>query len=595
MSQPYNQRQQKQSQPKKMGGCFWCFHSADWKREEILDHSFSLINVNDYTDRSTLMHIKYLWIFFVVFRTILVYLFDLYLLYQQGGEKFFPKNFKGGKAIQVNKDCEEKLKFGGKFANLSIVCKWMENDVVEFLTNNMFWLLLFSIVIASILSYMEFKKAQRVIKSQDISFAFTNLVAYRYYCIKSYAYYCFFQLIQNHTKRSDEIAFFIFFTFKGWKRFVFADTLRRVLNLTLFINNMIALKDNSWAWKDNEKEWFKVMTSGFILFSWLMTGIKLLIAFILYIPLLSIIQGNLKEYCCHKIDKRIGEIINSKTQQKIKKIQKIEKAKIEAAKKLGVKPNQLHLDESALKKGYDIELLPDPTLPQIDVDLNDVGAVTNNGNYYNQYNNNNQYGNNPYNNQYGGQYGVNNFGEPPRTQYQGSVVAYSDYSDSLNRPNYEGSNDSGSRTGSLPYNARNGYNQTQTQQPQPQYMNSPHNNVLANGAKQSPYTNNYRGPNKGTQQWNVGSNISPPSRNQGWNDQMSNSSSNFSNGFRRNGNRPSYDAVSVSSEEPLITPPPHSSNPRPINPRSQYPSNSRPQYPSNSRQNPPNSHPMMRK
>ena len=33
------------------------------------------------------------------------------------------------------------------------------------------------------------------------------------------------------------------------------------------------------------------------------------IAFIIYIPLLSVIQGNLKEYCCHKIDKRIGEII----------------------------------------------------------------------------------------------------------------------------------------------------------------------------------------------------------------------------------------------------------------------------------------------
>jgi len=29
----------------------------------------------------------------------------------------------------------------------------------------------------------------------------------------------------------------------------------------------------------------------------------LIIAAILYIPLLCYIQGNLKEYCCHKVDK----------------------------------------------------------------------------------------------------------------------------------------------------------------------------------------------------------------------------------------------------------------------------------------------------
>lgn len=32
--------------------------------------------------------------------------------------------------------------------------------------------------------------------------------------------------------------------------------------------------------------------------------IKLIAAVILYIPLVSHIRGNLKEFCCHKIDKR---------------------------------------------------------------------------------------------------------------------------------------------------------------------------------------------------------------------------------------------------------------------------------------------------
>jgi uncharacterized membrane protein YcaP (DUF421 family) len=432
----------------------------------------------------------------------------------------------------------------------------------------MFWLLLFSIAVGTLLGFLELKKAQKIIKSQDISFAYTNLVAYRYYCIKSYAYYCFFQLIQNHKKFIDNVAFFVFFTFKGWKRFVFADSLRRVLNLVIFLNNLTEVYKNKKIDSIKMDVWLPLITSGFILFSWLMTGIKLLVAFIAYIPLLSIIQGNLKEYCCHKIDKRIGEIINSKTQQKIKKIQKMERAKMEAAKKLGVNPNQLHLDESVMKKNFDIEILPDPTLPQIDVDLNDIG--TSNNNYpSNPPNPPNNYYNTPYNNgQYGSQYAGTNIGVPPRAQFQGSV-AYSDYSDSLNRPNYDGSSDGGSHNGSLQYSARNGH--SNIQQPQSHYMNSSYNN---RGGQ-------VNGSNKGNQQWNTGSNLPIPPRSQAWNDQMSTASSNFSNGsqpaYRRNNGRPSFDAVSVSSDEPLIP------QPRLVNQRPQHPSNSRPQYPSNSR------------
>ncbi|OUM64128.1 hypothetical protein PIROE2DRAFT_42874, partial [Piromyces sp. E2] len=345
----------------------WFFHSADWKREEILDHSFSLINVNDYVNNSTMMRIKYLWIFFVVFRIIMVYMFDIYLLIQSRDSADF----------KVEHDyCEQSFGFiGERLSFISKLCEFDKKPFFRYLLDHMFYLLLFSIGIATLLGYLELRKAQRIIKSQDISFAYTNIVAYRYYCIKSYAYYCFFQLIQDHKKLSDSFAFFVFFTFKGWKRFVFADSLRRVINLVIFLNNLTQLylyyhpiDKNKTTSLDEKDVWLKLITSGFILFSWLMTGINLLIAFIIYIPLLSIIQGNLKEYCCHKIDKRIGEIINSKTQQKIKRIQKMEKAKLEAAKKLGVNPNQLHLDESAMKKGCEIELLPDPTLPQIDVD-----------------------------------------------------------------------------------------------------------------------------------------------------------------------------------------------------------------------------------
>lgn len=100
----------------------------------------------------------------------------------------------------------------------------------------------------------------------------------------------------------------------GWKRFVFADSLRRILNIALFFSNLTNFINNIYNQEnnpdhkiftsDNTPHIFGLITSGFILSSWIMTGISLLIAFIIYLPLLSIIQGNLKEYCCHKIDKR---------------------------------------------------------------------------------------------------------------------------------------------------------------------------------------------------------------------------------------------------------------------------------------------------
>lgn len=97
---------------------------------------------------------------------------------------------------------------------------------------------------------------------------------------------------------------------------MFADTPRRILNLTLFVSSVVAFinqKDNQFKIDINiiskqSSDFIQLLTSSFILLSWIFTGIRLLLAFIVYLPLLSIIQGNLKEYVCHKIDKRYFDI-----------------------------------------------------------------------------------------------------------------------------------------------------------------------------------------------------------------------------------------------------------------------------------------------
>ena len=78
----------------------------------------------------------------------------------------------------------------------------------------------------------EARKAKKIIASRDISFAFTNVKAHNYYSLRmsrqspdqylyltsgsgSYDHFCFFCHINDSTKKKDDFAFFIFFTFKG--------------------------------------------------------------------------------------------------------------------------------------------------------------------------------------------------------------------------------------------------------------------------------------------------------------------------------------------------------------------------------------------
>jgi len=78
----------------------------------------------------------------------------------------------------------------------------------------------------------EARKSKKIIASRDISFAFTNVMAQNYYSLRmsqqssdqyssltggsgSYDHFCFFCHIEDSTKKKDDFAFFIFFTFKG--------------------------------------------------------------------------------------------------------------------------------------------------------------------------------------------------------------------------------------------------------------------------------------------------------------------------------------------------------------------------------------------
>ncbi|CAJ0745583.1 23298_t:CDS:2 [Entrophospora sp. SA101] len=165
-----------------------CFSAAKWKREQVQDHKFDFVNIKEFKEESWLRKIRYSFVFLVVIKSVLVYVGDLWT----AGILLFLGHW--GTSIQ---------------------------PVIPIAVSK--WIFLGSILASFLLLILDGVKAKSILISKDISYTFTNTVAYRYYTVKSYSYYCFFSQINNSQKITDRIAFFVFFTFKGWKRLLFAE------------------------------------------------------------------------------------------------------------------------------------------------------------------------------------------------------------------------------------------------------------------------------------------------------------------------------------------------------------------------------------
>lgn len=187
------------------------------------------------------------------------------------------------------------------------------------------WIFFACIMVSFLLLAWDMLKARRILKTHDISFAFTSVITNRYLSMKDYRYYCLFQSINSNSKGIDNYAFFIFFQLKGWKRLLLAEAPRQVINvvtLEALAPEWLKIRNGSISF-DNEvlgENLLQKILTGTMAFSVLVFAISFIlvcIAAILYIPLFCHIRGNLKEYCCHKVDKRISEILRKQGNHKI--------------------------------------------------------------------------------------------------------------------------------------------------------------------------------------------------------------------------------------------------------------------------------------
>ncbi|TFY83825.1 hypothetical protein EWM64_g199 [Hericium alpestre] len=321
-----------------------------WKREIVPDHKFDFVDTREFTDNGFGMRMKYLWLYVIVLKSFLVYVSDIFTAVTMLTTSSWSN--------QIFNSCP----------------KTEDNGCVFIPFNIGKWLFVGCIIFSFLLLAYEARKSKKIIASRDISYAFTNIMANLYYSLRSYDHFCFFNHISDSTKKKDDFAFFVFFTFKSWKRLLLADGPRQAINgLTLYAIYLAKKRDG--AWYDIGKYFAgNTFVTTALTISTLFTTLVfigslllLIVAGVCYVPLLCYIQGNLKEYCCHKVDKRITEIIKRRNKQRLAKAAAL--AKKEAAGDFS------HLKN---KKGALIhQPLPQPTLPNVSLDdeFDDVASI----------------------------------------------------------------------------------------------------------------------------------------------------------------------------------------------------------------------------
>jgi hypothetical protein len=151
-----------------------------WKTEIVPSHKFEFINLADFHSNSISARLRYMWVWTMFFKTILVLCGDVWT-------------------------CTILIISGSWISEIQPV---IEISVAR-------WIFTGCIVVSFLLLAMDFRKAIKVMKSEDISYAVSNPIVSRLYSLKKYDFFCFIEKIRNSSKLHDKFCFFVFFQLKG--------------------------------------------------------------------------------------------------------------------------------------------------------------------------------------------------------------------------------------------------------------------------------------------------------------------------------------------------------------------------------------------
>ncbi|KAI8048348.1 uncharacterized protein B0P05DRAFT_564563 [Gilbertella persicaria] len=262
-----------------------------WKREIVHDHRFQNVNLNAFYMPNCTSRLGYCFVFLASLKSFAVYVADLWT------------------AVSL-------LVIGQTTATPAIPTEISK------------WIFFACIIVSFLLLLWDMYKANRILATDNIALAFTSVITNRYLSMKDYRYYCLFQSINHaNSKGIERYAFFIFFQLKGWKRLLLAEAPRQVINvvtLEALIPEWLKIRNGQVSFDNGVLgetviQQILTITMAFSVVVFAISFVLVCAAAVLYIPLLCHIRGNLKEYCCHKVDKRIATLLNQGPQYRMAK------------------------------------------------------------------------------------------------------------------------------------------------------------------------------------------------------------------------------------------------------------------------------------
>ncbi|RSH92426.1 hypothetical protein EHS25_008841 [Saitozyma podzolica] len=290
---------------------------ADWKREVVPDHKFDFVNVREFHKTDFLTRLKYIWRYILLIKSMAVYGLDIFTAVTM---------ISSNNVSELELDSSQaRAPTHDPRAVAPVAVEWAGGAVTPMLP---IWT---NAITRQCDTDCAFTVKFTIAKWVFVGCIIFSFLLLAYECWKAkqnYDNFCLFCQIDSSAKKTDNFAFFIFFTFKGWKRLLLADGPRQSINgiiLFSFGKAMGFETNNIPAYWNNDA------LTAMLLFSMIATVlifagslILLIAAAVLYVPFLCYIQGNLKEYVCHKVDKRIAELIKRMQKQRVKRAAALE-------------------------------------------------------------------------------------------------------------------------------------------------------------------------------------------------------------------------------------------------------------------------------
>lgn len=312
-----------------------CCDGNSWKREEKADHRFDFIEIKDFHTSSFGCRMAHMMVWFSTFRSFAILGLDIYTAVGL----LLLKSYTTTVAQQT----------------------FIAHDITK-------WIFAGCIILSIVLLIWDWIFAIRIIRRKNISFAFTNLIANRVYSLKSYDHHCLFYKLSSSSHKSNQLAFWVFFSFIGWKRLLLSEGPRQAINaLTVF--SVLSTRDFSFSPASYSNitpfQWTVLGFMSLSLLIWLFSFARFCIASLLFFPLLCHIQGGLTEFVVRKIDKRIERIIEKARKKRLERYARARASDRDSRSSNG-KKQTLTRSKSILKES--------PTLPSIPtIDEKNVG------------------------------------------------------------------------------------------------------------------------------------------------------------------------------------------------------------------------------